>query len=311
MKTKRIQAGFTLIELLVSMSITVILLGILVYMTGISMDRYKESRNEVRASRQAKEAMNVIASDLESMVSRRDGMSHEWLYIGQEPRGLEGPNGKEVTNASQLIFFTGATDRYNGAIGTDQDSGGDVSAVCYRLVYRDQISNKEADEADSYPVFALYRHLVDPDETFGIGGAKGLLAVDNLQSEYRGMFRDQDDLTAAHFLVENIYEFTVTFLVEYTVSSGTNTEKRIERVTLRQGETSGYTEFRLTGDLISVKGGSNGSKFENGNIVGAEISITVLTDQGMVLAAKSGMKREEIIKKHTYHYTKKINTPRP
>ena len=62
MTHKRLQSGFTLIELLVSMVITVVLLGVLVYMTGISMDTYKKSRNEVRASRQAKEALDTIAN---------------------------------------------------------------------------------------------------------------------------------------------------------------------------------------------------------------------------------------------------------
>lgn len=305
MKTKRLQSGFTLIELLVAMSITVILLGVLVYMTGISMDTYKKSSNEVRASRQAKESLSVIASDFESMVSRRDGNTYEWMYVGEEPRGLEGPAGKEVTNASQLIFFTGATDRYNGEIGTAEDKGGDVSAVCYRLVYRDQILNTDDDE---FAVFSLYRHLVNPDETFGVGGVDGLLAKDNLQEAYTGMFSDAEDLTSSNFLVENIYEFTVTLLVEYVPTSGV--ESKVERVTIRQNGTSAYNEFRLKGDRIEVKGG-NGPNIQNGHIVGAEISITVLTDHGLVLAKKSAITRADLIRLHSYHYTKTINTPRP
>ena len=62
------------------------------------MDTYRDSRNEVRASRQAKEALETISKDLESMVSRRDGNTYEWLYAGVEPRGLEGPDGREITN---------------------------------------------------------------------------------------------------------------------------------------------------------------------------------------------------------------------
>ena len=302
MKTKRLQSGFTLIELLVAMSLTVILLGILVYMTGISMDTYKKSRNEVRASRQAKEALDVIARDFESMISRRDGNVYEWLYAGKEPRDLEGPSGKEVTNASQIIFFTGATDRYNGEIGGTDDKGGDVSTVCYRLVYRDQIGDTDTDE---YAVFSLYRHLVNPDDTFGVGGASGLLAVDDLKQAYQTGF-ENDDLVASNFLVENIYELTVTFLVEYTESN----ETKIERVTIRQNGTSPYTELRLKGDKIEVQGGG-GSAIENGHIVGVEVSITILTDHGITLAKKSGIKREDLLRKHAYHYTKTINTPRP
>ncbi|MBT8044014.1 MAG: type II secretion system GspH family protein, partial [Verrucomicrobiae bacterium] len=88
-KTRSNIAGFTLIELLVAMAITVVLIGVLVYLTAISMDTYRDSRNEVRASRQAKEALETISKDLESMISRRDGNTYEWLYAGEEPRGLE------------------------------------------------------------------------------------------------------------------------------------------------------------------------------------------------------------------------------
>jgi len=126
MKTKRLQSGFTLVELLVAMAITVILLGVLVYMTGISMDTYKNSRNEVRASRQAKEAVETLAKDFEGLMAKRDGNTYEWLYAK-----VDNATGAEyvAANASQLIFFTGATDRYNGDIGGSSDRGGDISTV--------------------------------------------------------------------------------------------------------------------------------------------------------------------------------------
>ncbi len=293
----KLRAGFTLIELLVAMAITVVLIGVLVYLTAISMNTYRDSRNEVRANRQAREALETVSKDLESMISRRDGEPSEWLYAGEEPRGLQGPNNREITNACQLIFFAGATDRYNGKIGEAEDKGGDVSVVCYRLVYRDQIDNTDADE---YAVFSLYRHLVNPDEAFE------LLSQDNLKTAYRGKFSDADDLTSSNFLVENIYEFTVTFLVEYMDGDVT----KIERVSLRQTGSRKYTEFRLKGNKIEATG-PNATKIENGRIVGAELSITVLTDRGLILAKKSGMSREELVKKYSYHFTKTINTPRP
>jgi prepilin-type N-terminal cleavage/methylation domain-containing protein len=305
MTHKRLQSGFTLIELLVSMVITVVLLGVLVYMTGISMDTYKKSRNEVRASRQSKEALETIAKDFESMILRRDGNTYEWLYAGQEPStgSLGGPTNNKITNSSQLIFFTGATDRYNGDIGGTLDAGGDVSAVGYRLVYKDQISVN-----DDYPVFSLYRHLVNPDVAF-----ENCLAEDDLVAT--GEFNDTKDLTAQNFLVENVYEFTVTFLVEYTTSGSSVTN--IKRVTLsKEGD---YQEFRVKGNQIQAGGSglqADGSDAEqdllNGSILGVEVSITVLTDHGLVLAQRlSKVLWEKQMKKHSYHYTKTINTPRP
>lgn len=294
-------SGFTLIELLVAMAITIVLIGVLVYLTAISMDTYRDSRNEVRASRQAKEALETIAKDLESMISRRDGNTYEWAYAGEEGFSNMGPSGKEITNTSQLIFFTGATDRYNGQIGVSGvDGGGDVSCVSYRLVYRDQIGDKDSGE---FAVFSFYRHLVDPDDAFE------LLAVENLESAYSGKFNDSAALTANNFLVENIYEFTITFLVEYTPSG--STETKIERVSLRQKGESNYTKFRLKGNKIEATGGPKAAEIENGVIVGAEVSITVLTDRGITLAKKSGLPQNELMKKHSYHYTKTITTPRP
>ncbi len=161
--------GFTLLELMVAMSVTVILLGMVTFMTGVSMDGYKGSRDKVVAGRQAKEALDAITKDFEAMVARADGSDNMWLYAEVEPNlstALGGPAGKTITNAPRLIFFTGAPDRYDGDIGGTNDNGGDVSAVSYRLAYRDQISGTAANAVGAFPSFTLYRHLVDPDATF-------------------------------------------------------------------------------------------------------------------------------------------------
>lgn len=307
------RSGFTLIELLVAMAITIVLLGVLVYLTGISMDTYRDSRNEVRASRQAKDALEKISKDFESMISRRDGNSYEWLYAGvdsksnvDDPTGPSGQDG-QITNRAQLIFFTGATDRYDGQIGDpDEDGGGDVSAVGYRLTFNDQIGDGASQE---HAVFSLYRHLINPGsrpETDEDNTFDNLLAQENLKQAY-DVFED-DDISPENFLAENIYEFTVTFLVEYT-PSGTGMTN-IERVTLRQNGTSNYSEFRLKGNGI-VATGPKAADIANGRIMGVEVSITVLSDRGLTLAKKAGLSKEELVKKHGYHYTKTINTPRP
>ncbi|NNJ87234.1 MAG: hypothetical protein HKP20_08695 [Akkermansiaceae bacterium] len=171
--------------------------------------------------------------------------------------------------------------------------------MSYRLVYRDQIADTDDEK---FAVFSFYRHLVDPDEAFD------LLAVDDLKAAYNGKFNDATALTASNFLVENIYELTITFLVEYT--SATDNTTRIERVSLRQNGQNNYTEFRLKGNKIQVSG-PNAAAIENGVIVGAEVSITVLTDRGLTLAKRSGIPRQDLVKKHSYHYTKTITTPRP
>ena len=305
--------GFTLLELMVAMSVTVILLGMVTFMTGVSMDGYKGSRDKVVAGRQAKEALDAITKDFEAIVARADGSDNMWLYAEVEPNlstALGGPAGKTITNAPRLIFFTGAPDRYDGDIGGTNDNGGDVSAVAYRLVYRDQISDKDPGEIGSYPVFTLYRQIIDPDETFlgreinpgpppTYDATKALLGVPDLKEVYElggTTSHESDTFTAENVLAENIYELTVTFLVQ--------TDVGVERITIGQ-QTSQHDEFTVAGNGLEVDGA-----VQDGQLVGVEISMTVLSERGLVMTEKGGMTREDIIKDYGIHYTHSVNVPR-
>ena len=352
--------GFTLLELMVAMSITVILLGIVTYLTSMSMDTYKKSRDQVRSARQAKEALDAIGKDFQSMVLRKDGNDFEWLHAEVEPElvgdtaaniTLAGPANKKITNACRVIFFAGAADRYGG----DASGGsGDVSAVSYRLVYRDQISNEDPDADGAHPVFTLYRQIIDPDETFlgreinpgpppTYDATKALLGVPNLKEAYElgGVAsHESDSSNAENVLVENVYELTMTFLVQVTLVDDPinpdpdNNVSHVLRVTIKDSDVS---DFSVSGNGLSwsgtirlpenksiqsttsqvqfTSGDLNGryitpAIIKAGQVVGVEISITVLSDQGLVLAQKSGIPRGEIIEEYGYHFTKTINVPR-
>ena len=102
----------------------------------------------------------------------------------------------------------------------------------------------------------------------------------------------------------------MTFIVEYTDTSGATPVTRLERVTIGQTANSQYSSFRIKGNEIVAVGGANAALLDDGQLVGVEISITVLSDQGLVLAQKSGIPRGEIIEEYGYHFTKTINVPR-
>ena len=146
--SRAIRKGFTLVELLVALAITAIIVSMLVTITATALEGYATSRNVVKASREAKAACDQLARDLESLVVR-SGNDFQWLWASTES-SPPGPNGGQSPNASRLVFFTAATDRYNGALNTPQDNGGDVSTVGYRLLFRDPVSDSNNDTFASY-----------------------------------------------------------------------------------------------------------------------------------------------------------------
>ena len=87
--------GFTLAELLVAMGITAIILTLLVSVTGVALDGWRISRNKVRASRQAKAALDQLSRDFESMVVR-SGNEFEWLFAESEADEVHQVEGAEL-----------------------------------------------------------------------------------------------------------------------------------------------------------------------------------------------------------------------
>ena len=53
-----------------------------------------------------------------------------------------------------------------------------------------------------------------------------------------------------------------------------------------------------------------GTAINGGQLVGVEISMTVLSERGLVMTEKGGMTRQDIIKDYGVHYTHTVNVPR-
>jgi prepilin-type N-terminal cleavage/methylation domain-containing protein len=316
------RSGFTLIELLVAMAITTIIVTVLVSVTSMAMDTWNRSRSEIRAARQAKSMIDSMARDLESFVSRQ-GNTAEWLYAKSNPT-TEGPRGLVSPNAVDLVFFSAATDRYDGKIGSTNDKGGDVSTVGYKLVYKDPIAG-EAN--DAYKTFVLYRKLVDPDETFAkiLGQTSIKTPFDNA-----GESIDKEE----NFICENVYQFTVTFHVSTTPTVGSTTLTYIRPVALPLTGV-GAREFKITGsgivtDIapleslspdkdITTKLTTDGA-LQAGRLTAVEISITVLSDFGIQQMRRrtnlsndgstaSVRRLADFISKNSYQYSKVVQLP--
>lgn len=299
---KNSQRGFTLIELLVAMAITTVIVTVLVSVTALALDTWNRSRAEIRAARQAKSMIDSMARDFESFVSRK-GNTFEWLYAKSNPSS-EGPKGTTSPNAIDLVFFSAATDRYDGKIGTADDLGGDVSTVGYRLTYKDPIAGENKDE---YKTFVLYRKLVDPKESF-----EKILGQASIKAPFDaagGESIDKED----NFICENVYQFTITFHVSTTVAGS------LKSVTVPIQPGANTENFSITGSGINTTfappsgAGVTNAQIKAGRLSAAEISITVLSDFGIQQMRRrgdlTGAKLDEFIAEHSYQYSKVVQMP--
>jgi len=302
MQTARIpytRRAFTLVELLVAMTITTLIVGVLVSITSIAIDTWNRSRSELRASRQAKTMVDSLAHDFESLVVRK-GNVNEWLSAtSKKPTG-----GPDSTNAASLVFFTAATDRYNGELngpdgiaGTaDDPAGGDISCVGYELTWKNPIDTTAA--GANFQTYVLSRHLVDPKPAFD-----HLLGKPDMDTEFRTRY---GSLLAGQqsFLCENVFQFTVTFQVEVTEPSGTITAKQ---VTIEPS--GGTTKFSIKGTGIETDPAD--ATLKSARLTSVGISLTVLSDSGVDLLRRTPAKADDAawLAKNSFQYSKLIQLP--
>lgn len=302
-------SGFTLPELLVAMTITMVLVTLTIVITASALDAWKGARAEIRAAGQAKIMLNALGKDLESMVSRFGSSETEWLVARTETADI-GPQGQASPNAARLTFFTAAADRYDGNAGSQEritggenqnaDRGGDVCAVSYRLDFVEPIFG---DPSERFATFVLYRNLLNPDDTYnGVAGAP------NLESafETRGAINQLADL-----ICENVFEFTVTFVVDYLDPSGQRRTLSVPVMSTASGSEV-VRNFSILGTGLAPNGNIK-SPYSNGRVKSVELAITVLSDEGISVLKKNPFKndlqRAKFIEENSYRYTKAVSIP--
>lgn len=304
----RRQRGFTLIELLVAMTITAIIVGVLVSITGTAIDTWNRSREELRASRQAEAMIQIMSKDLESLVMR-SGNEQEWLSaISDIPADGGSPN------ASRLIFFTAATDRYEGQVGVQgQDQGGDISCVAYQLTWKDPVSADSATE--EFETFVLNRYLVDPDQSFEhlLGQTDSTVPAKSLD----GLYMDGNPDTAfagyrsqidedRNFVCENIFQFTLVFHVQTFDAAGSPENRMVSIGTTGDGK----TQFRVHHDEIETV--SDEPDLADGVLTAVEVSVTVLTDRAISQLRETNALADDAdwLATNSYHFSRLIQVPR-
>ncbi len=327
MKTSRITTrlrGFTLIELMTAMAITAMLVLVIGQVTTQGVDLWKAVREDVNTSTSSRITLQTMAHDFESFQLRAGDNKYQWLFAKADNDVQGAPKGLKIPRSARCVFFACAPDRnpsvsssvslrgnYREARAHNLETQGDVNAIGYRLMYRDQILNLPGDRGEHgmFPLFSLYRQVVTPRETF-----ENLLGKPNLESAYV-QYENEDE---KNLLCENVVELSLILTIQYTDAKADAVSGRVSYKTLTvpvissRPNTSGK-RVDVYGDRIMV----DGQKLENARIVSADISITTLTEEGVAVADQVRLKRRrapkmvEFFRRYTRSFSRSVILPQP
>lgn len=318
-----LRRGFTLVELITAMAITSILVLIIMQLTNQGVDLWKSVMQDVSVSTRSRTALQAMSRDFESFQMRAGDNKYQWMFAkaDSEAKGL--PKGVSVPRSAQCVFFACAPDRnpavsssqalrnnYREARAHNRETQGDVSAIAYRLMYRDQILNlpgSEGNESGAYPLFSLYRQVVSPRRTY-----EQLLGSKALEGAYASFEADDEK----NFLCENILEMNITFTIAYAGEAASADKGRVGYSTVSVpiiASGSKNRKVNVYGDRIEV----DGNKYENARITSATVSITVLTEEGVALVNQIRLGRRrapkpaEFFARYTRSFSRLVSVPQP
>ena len=258
--------GFTLIELLVAITIPSIIIILLLSMTGVVADAWRNGNNKVFTNAEARAAFNRLTEDLESALIRDTIPNAEWFQARMETASdFTSP----PANPTWLMFFTVPTDRklfeYKGGTAEydkDKPVPGNVVAVSYRMREQDPIKGDKGE----YRIFGLYRAFpkaVNPaEETF-----RNVLGTEDLAKYWQGKPETEDK---DNFYISNIFDFSFTFWITI-YGSGQGGAPTPKTVPVPPG-----TQVRVLSEKLVV----GGTEYPGGKLAAVEISMTILTQEG-------------------------------
>lgn len=179
--------------------------------------------------------------------------------------------------------------------------------MSYRLQYDDSMGSNDPD----FQSFIVKRDLINPDVTF-----EHLLGKNDLEAAYAATPGADID-SQNNYICENVFQFTITFHVQVTQTTGN--ASRLVTVPVTIGKSSGghiANTFKILGTGIDTEHtGSNGvtaDELKAGRVAAMEISVTVLSDFGMNQLRRrtfSGSQESEFLAEHSFQYSKVVQLP--
>jgi prepilin-type N-terminal cleavage/methylation domain-containing protein len=276
MKNKAKRA-FTLIEIMVATVIMVVLVGLVIQITSEVLKVWSRSSGKLAANAEARIAMDMITQDLETAVFRNNGQ--QWLRVDAPLPGGGQYSGQTVG----LKLFSPALDRPTGP--------GDICAIGYRLSYKQSYTNGPN-------VYALYRRIVDPKDTFdNYMGSPSDASSPQVSLDGAGLWADSLITADTNYLVSNIVGFKV---LVYELDPVTDLAVLIN-ANASDGELT--LDYAYGGDSASAGVSTN-------QLLYADIILTVVSDAGLEMLDnidKLPENADEVVALHGDTFIRRVN----
>jgi prepilin-type N-terminal cleavage/methylation domain-containing protein len=267
--------GFTLLELLIAVTISSIVIVVMLTMTGVVADAWRNGNNKVFTNNEARAAFNRLAEDLESAVIRDNIAGAEWFVATSNPADFGGS--PQPANPTWLMFYSTPSDRQlfeyqPGSLNYDRTKPipGNVVTLSYKIVPQDPIKGGNSE----FNLYGLYRAMpkgtgnppnpakVTFDEILGKPNLKGFWSS-------RSEASDKDN-----FYISNIFDFSFTFWIsKYNTSTGL-----LETVAMNPSDEIRVTSEGVWVNVLPTPG--TPPTYPGGKLASVDISMTILTQEG-------------------------------
>jgi len=289
------------------MTITIIIIGLLVFVTRSAFDTLSQGNGNVSSYQKANIALEQLATDLESLVVR-EGNNFEWL-VAERGGGDAVANGYNAF-ATNLAFFTVAADRYDGDV---VGNSGDVACVHYGLGFIDPVGTGDQK-------LILYRNIFKPgrqsdtdtetntfDNLMGTGNQEDLLGTieDLPQSRSENVLQAVDNI-----VTDSIRELTVSFTVEYSqINAETGlVATNVAKIPVISTNANNVSDFTIRGDGLIAPAAASAASIRDGRVISIDINAQVIAEDTEGLLNLGTVPTEKVEKEIT-RFSKTISIP--
>tara|TARA_B110000093_G_C12957399_1_gene405546 strand:+ start:1405 stop:2322 length:918 start_codon:yes stop_codon:yes gene_type:complete len=290
--------AFTLIEIMVATVIMVVLVGLVIQITSEVLKVWTRSSGKLAANAEARIAMDMITQDLETAVFRNNGQ--QWLRVdGPELLASGAPYASQTV---ALKLFTPAMDRDKFEVDGVTPIPGDICGVAYRLAYQE--SYDQSGITDKVKVYALYRAIERPDNTFTflMGSRNDTASPQVILDDSGPSFWLESNITSAsNYLVSNIVDFKVLIY------------ESDPAVTFPVPVNADDTTLALDGDY--AYGGSDAT-LQGGaqlQLLYADVILTVVSDAGLEILSLPSLAgtgyddADDVVREYGEVFTRRVN----